>query len=77
MRKILLLILLASASSCATKKPKVVYKYIENPVYIECQKLAVPKKPKFLPYQIFRVKFEDKFYYCADVENAKLSLRSD
>ncbi|WP_297452589.1 hypothetical protein [Persephonella sp.] len=61
------------ASSCATKQePKVVYKYIQKPVYVECEKPVIPEKPKFQSYEIFRVKFEGKYYYCADVENAKI-----
>ena len=74
MKKILYLILyLALASSCATKQePKVIYKYIEKPVYIQCEKPVIPEKPKFQTYQIFRVNFEGKYYYCADVENARI-----
>ena len=73
MRKILFLILSAAlVSSCATKEPKVVYKYIEKPVYIKCQKPVIPEKPKFQSYEIFRVKFEGKYYYCVDVENARI-----
>ncbi len=74
MRKILFLTcFLILASSCATKQePKVVYKYIQKPVYVECEKPVIPEKPKFQSYEIFRVKFEGKYYYCADVENAKI-----
>ena len=73
MKKTLFLIpFLILASSCGIKpKEKIVYKYIEKPVYIECQKPVIPEKPEFTPYQIFRVKFENKYYYCADTENAK------
>ncbi len=74
MKKILFLMCLtALVSSCGVKQqPKIVYKYIEKPVYIECQKPVIPEKPKFQTYQIFRVNFEGKYYYCADVENAKI-----
>ncbi|NPA53946.1 MAG: hypothetical protein GXO21_04690 [Aquificae bacterium] len=74
MKKILLLILfLISASSCANKQEsRVVYRYIEKPVYIECQKPAIPEKPKAKDYQVLRIKFEEKYYYCVDVENAKI-----
>lgn len=65
--------LIVLASSCSLKpKEKIVYKYISKPVYIQCQKPVIPEKPKFQPYQIFRVQFENKYYYCADVENAKV-----
>ncbi|HCB69338.1 MAG TPA: hypothetical protein DEP48_03160 [Persephonella sp.] len=61
------------ASSCSIKpKEKIVYKYIEKPVYIECQKPVVPEKPAFQPYQIFRVQFEGEYYYCVNVVNAKI-----
>ena len=74
MKRTLYLILSAIlASSCATKQePKVIYKYIEKPVYMKCEKPVVPEKPEFQKYQIFRVKFEGKYYYCADMENAKI-----
>ena len=74
MKKTLFLILcLALASSCATKQePKVIYKYIQKPVYIKCEKPIIPEKPEFQEYYIFRVKFENKYYYCVDVENAKI-----
>jgi len=39
---------------------------------MECQKPVIPEKPGFQPYQIFRVQFEGKYYYCADVENARI-----
>ncbi len=73
MKKTLFLIFSAIlASSCSIKpKEKIVYKYIEKPVYIQCEKPIVPEKPEFTPYQIFRVRFENKYYYCVDVENAK------
>ena len=59
-------------SSCGVKQePKIVYKYIEKPIYIQCQKPVIPEKPEFQPYQIFRVQFENKYYYCVDVENAR------
>ncbi len=65
--------LIVLASSCATKQePKVIYKYIEKPIYVKCEKPVIPEKPKFQLYQIFRVKFEGKYYYCADIENAKV-----
>ncbi len=65
--------LIALVSSCSIKpKEKIVYKYIEKPVYIKCEKPVIPKKPEFITYQIFRVKFEGKYYYCADVENARI-----
>ncbi|WP_457642373.1 hypothetical protein [Persephonella sp.] len=51
---------------------KIVYKYIEKPVYIECQKPIIPEKPEFISYQIFRVQFEGKYYYCTDIENARI-----
>ncbi|WP_457623499.1 hypothetical protein [Persephonella sp.] len=74
MKKTLFLILSAIlVSSCANKQePKIVYKYIEKPVYIECEKPTIPEKPEFIPYQIFRAEFENKYYYCVDVENAKV-----
>ena len=74
MKKTLYLIsFLILASSCGIKpKEKIVYKYIEKPVYIQCEKPVIPEKPKFQTYQIFRVNFENKYYYCADVENAKI-----
>ena len=74
MRKTLYLIpFLILVSSCASKQePKVVYKYIEKPVYIQCQKPVIPEKPEYTPYQIFRVNFESKYYYCVDLENAKI-----
>ncbi len=74
MKRTLYLILSAIlASSCATKQePKVIYKYIEKPVYMKCEKPVVPEKPEFQKYQIFRVKFGGKYYYCADMENAKI-----
>ncbi len=72
-RTLFLMCFLILASSCSIKpKEKIVYKYIEKPVYIECQKPVVPEKPAFQPYQIFRVQFEGKYYYCADVENARI-----
>ena len=65
--------LIALASSCSIKpKEKIVYKYIEKPVYIQCQKPVIPEKPEFQKYEIFRVQFEDKYYYCIDVENARI-----
>ncbi len=52
MEKTLFLILSAIlASSCGVKQElKVIYKYIEKPVYIECQKSTIPEKPEFIPY---------------------------
>jgi len=74
MKKILYLIpFLILASSCTVKpKEKIVYKYIEKPIYIQCEKPVIPEKPEFTPYKIFRVHFEGKYYYCADIENAKV-----
>jgi len=74
MRKTLYLIpFLILVSSCGVKpKEKIVYKYIEKPVYIQCQKPVIPEKPEFTPYQIFRVQFERKYYYCVNLENAKI-----
>ena len=72
-RTLYLIPFLILASSCSIKpKEKIVYKYIEKPVYIQCEKPVIPEKPKFQTYQIFRVNFEGKYYYCADVENAKI-----
>ncbi|WP_456400124.1 hypothetical protein [Persephonella sp.] len=65
--------LIALASSCGVKQePKIVYKYIEKPVYVECQKPVIPEKPEFQPYQIFRVQFEGEYYYCVNVVNARV-----
>ncbi len=74
MKKILLLILfLISASSCANKQePKIVYRYIEKPIYIHCQKPTIPKKPKAKDYQVLRIKFEENYYYCVDEANARI-----
>ena len=74
MRRILFLMLfLALASSCATKQEsKIVYEDIEKPVYIKCEKPVIPKKLQFVPCQIFRVRFEGKYYYCMDTKNAKI-----
>jgi len=74
MKKTLFLIpFLILASNCVNKQePKIVYKYIEKPVYIQCEKPVIPEKPEFMPYQIFRVNFENKYYYCADIENARI-----
>jgi hypothetical protein len=59
-------------SSCIEPKERIVYKYIEKPIYIECQKPTIPEKPEFQKYEIFRVKFENNYYYCVDAENAKI-----
>ncbi len=69
---IFLMFLVILVNSCANKNPEI--KYVEKPVYIECQKQKIPDKPEFIPYNAMRINFENKYYYCVDEDNAKIMI---